>query len=67
MIKKILITVILVIVLAFFVHWTGIPLGTYVDMFLDKVFAWTNNIIPRLTEILPKFGEKIRESVSSVT
>ena len=65
MIKKILITVILVIVLAFVVHWTGIPLGTYIDKGLDKVFSWTNNFIPRLTEILPKFGEKIKQSVSN--
>lgn len=65
--KKLIIIILLVVMLAFFVHWTGIPLGTYVDMFLDKVFSWTNNIIPRLTEILPTFGEKIKESVSSVT
>lgn len=65
--KKLLIAILLIIALAFFVHWTGIPLGTYIDMLLDKVFAWTNNLIPRLTEILPRFGEKIRESVSSAT
>ena len=65
--KKLLLTILLIIALAFFVHWTGIPLGTYIDRFLDKVFAWTNNLVPRLTEILPKFGEKIRESVSSAT
>ena len=65
--KKLIIIVLLIVVLAFFVHWTGIPLGTYIDMFLDKVFSWTNNIVPRLTEILPSFGEKIKESVSSIS
>ena len=65
--KKLIIIVLLIVVMAFFVHWTGIPLGTYIDMFLDKVFSWTNNIVPRLTEILPSFGEKIKESVSSIS
>ncbi len=64
MVKKILITIILVIVLAFVVHWTGIPLGSYIDRALDWVFSWTNKIIPRLTEILPAWGEKIKSTLN---
>ena len=62
--KKLIIAIILIIALAYFVHWTGIPLGTYVDRGLDWVFSWTNNIIPRLTEILPTWGEKIRNTLN---
>lgn len=65
--KKLFITILLIVALAFFVHWTGIPIGTYVDKGLDWVFKWTNNIIPRLTEIFPAFGKKIKKSVSSVS
>lgn len=61
--KKLILIVLLVVALAFFVHWTGIPIGTYIDRALDWVFSWTNSLIPRLTEILPKFGEKIRQSL----
>lgn len=62
--KKLIIAIILIIALAYFVHWTGIPLGTYVDRGLDWVFSWTNNIIPRLTEILPAWGEKIKSTLN---
>ena len=63
--KKLIIAIILIIALAFFVHWTGIPLGSYVDRGLDWVFSWTNKIIPRLTEILPAWGEKIKSSLGN--
>lgn len=63
--KKIILTVLLIIVLAFIVHWTGLPIGTYVDMFLDKVFSWTNNFIPKLTEMIPKFGQWVKSTVAS--
>ena len=63
--KKILLIILLIIVLAFVVHWTGIPVGTYVDMALEKIFAWTTSFIPRLTELVPKWGAKIKESISS--
>ena len=62
--KKLIIAIILIIALAYFVHWTGIPLGSYVDRGLDWVFAWTNKIIPRLTEILPEWGEKIKSTLN---
>ena len=62
--KKLIIAIILIIVLAYFVHWTGIPLGAYVDRGLDWVFSWTNKIIPRLTEILPQWGEKIKSTLN---
>ena len=63
--KKLIIAIILIIALAFFVHCTGIPLGSYVDRGLDWVFSWTNKIIPRLTEILPAWGEKIKSSLGN--
>ena len=63
--KKLIIAIILIIALAFFVHWTGIPLGSYVDRGLDWVFSWTNKIIPRLTESLPAWGEKIKSSLGN--
>lgn len=62
--KKLIITILLIIVLAFVVHWTGIPLGSYIDRGLDWVFSWTNKIIPRLTEILPAWGEKVKASLN---
>lgn len=65
--KKIIFTILIVILLAFIVHWTGIPIGTYIDMGLDWVFKWTSGIIPKLTEILPKWGEKVRQTVSGWT
>ena len=64
--KKLIFTILIVVLLAFIVHWTGIPIGTYIDIFLDKVFAWTNNLIPRLTEIIPKFGAWVKQSVQSI-
>ena len=63
--KKLIFTVLVIILLAFIVHWTGLPIGTYVDMFLDKVFSWTNNIIPKLTELIPKFGDWVKNTVAS--
>lgn len=65
--KKIILIVLIVVALAFVVHWTGIPIGTYIDMGLDWVFKWTSGIIPKLTEILPKWGEKVRQTVSGWT
>lgn len=62
--KKLIVTIILIVVLAFVIHWTGIPLGSYIDKGLDWVFSWTNNIIPRLTEILPQWGEKIKSALN---
>lgn len=62
--KKLIVTIILIVVLAFVIHWTGIPLGSYIDRGLDWVFSWTNNIIPRLTEILPQWGEKIKSALN---
>lgn len=62
--KKLIFTILIIIVLAFVVHWTGIPVGTYIDMGLDWVFKWTSNIIPKLTEILPQWGAKVKETVS---
>ena len=63
--KKIILIVLLIVVLAFIVHWTGLPIGTYVDMFLDKVFSWTNNFIPKLTELIPKFGQWVTSTIQS--
>jgi hypothetical protein len=65
--KKIIFTILIVILLAFVVHWTGIPIGTYIDMGLDWVFKWTSGIIPKLTELLPKWGEWVRQTVSGWT
>lgn len=62
--KKLIIAIILIIALAYFIHWTGIPLGTYIDRGLDWVFSWTDKIVPRLTEILPAWGEKIKGALS---
>lgn len=58
--KKLIIAIILIIALAYFIHWTGIPLGTYIDRGLDWVFSWADKLVPRLTEILPTWGEKIK-------
>ena len=65
--KKIIFTILIVILLAFIVHWIGIPIGTYIDMGLDWVFKWTSGIIPKLTELLPKWGEWVRQTVSGWT
>ncbi len=64
--KKIIFTILIIILLAFIVHWTGIPIGTYIDMGLDWVFKWTNGIIPKLTEIIPRLGEWVRETISNL-
>lgn len=63
--KKLILTILIVIIIAFVVHWTGIPIGTYIDMLLDKVFSWTNNMIPKLTELVPKIGDWVKSTVSS--
>ena len=65
--KKLIFTILIIVLIAFVVHWTGVPIGSYVDIFLDKVFAWTNGIIPRLTELIPKFGAWVKQSVQSIT
>ena len=63
--KKLIFTVLIIVLLAFIVHWTGLPLGTYVDMLMDKVFSWTTNFIPKLTELIPKFGDWVKNTVAS--
>lgn len=57
-------TILIIVLLAFIVHWTGVPIGAYVDMFLDKVFSWVNGFIPKLTELLPRFGEWVKTTVA---
>ena len=64
--KKLIFILLIIIALAFIIHWTGLPLGTYIDMFFEKIFAWTNNLIPRLTELIPKFGAWVKQSVQSI-
>ena len=65
--KKIILIVLIVLALAFIVHWTGLPIGTYIDMGLDWVFRWTTGIIPKLTELIPQWGAKVKETVSGWT
>jgi len=63
--KKLILIILIIVVLAFIVHWTGLPIGTYIDMFLEKVFAWTTGFIPRLTDLIPKLGAWVKQSIQS--
>ena len=63
--KKLIYIILIIIGISFVIHWTGLPLGTYIDMFFEKVFAWTNNLIPRLTDLIPKLGNWVKQSIQS--